>query len=83
MTVRGEMREIAPAANAYQITPSDANFIPKTRGLMIGAAGVVVVEMAGGQIVTLNELAAGIIHPMQVIRVLATGTTATGIVGYR
>jgi hypothetical protein len=39
--------------------------------------------MLDGTVITLTNLAAGILHPLQVIRVYETGTTAAGIIALR
>lgn len=72
-----------PATRAFAITPNDgADLAVFTRGLYIGVAGDVVVDMVdSGASITFTALAAGVIHPLRVKRVRATGTTATNIVG--
>lgn len=67
------------------ITPSDTVDITGgiLRGFYVGVSGDVAVIMADGSTVTWPALAAGVPHPIQVKRILATGTTATGIVGGR
>ncbi len=69
---------------AIAVTPSDANnLVNSVRGLYLGVAGNVVAIMsddAANTSVTFTGLAAGVFHPLKVKRVLATGTTATGIV---
>lgn len=74
---------VEPAANAAAITPNNgADLAANTRGLYVGVSGDVKVDMVtGGTGVTFVGLAAGIIHPLQVKRVYATGTTALNIVG--
>ena len=64
------------------VTPSDTVDIRKgSRGLYVGVSGDVIVHPQGSDTaVTFTGLAAGIIHPIAVDRVLATGTTATNIV---
>lgn len=74
------LEAITPIYRAEAVTPSDAAAIEQTRGLYVGASGDVAVDMASGDTVTFAGLAAGIVHPLQVTRVYATGTTATGIV---
>lgn len=51
-----------------------------SRGLYVGATGSVSVIMSTGDAVTFNSLAAGVIHPISVIQVNSSGTTATGII---
>lgn len=65
-------------ANASSVTPSDTTEIRATC-LFIGGAGNVAVEMAGGQDVTFNGLAAGTQLFIEVSKVKSTSTTATNI----
>lgn len=74
---------IAPAAAAAAVTPHDTNNIAPTRGLYVGVAGDVKVVMLDGTTVTFTALAAGIVHPLTVVRVFSTNTTATNIVALR
>jgi hypothetical protein len=74
------VQNIAPAAGAAAVTPSDAALIAPGKGLYVGTAGDLAAELVDGSAVTFAGLAAGIIHPIQVRRVLSTGTTAAGIV---
>jgi hypothetical protein len=64
---------------AEAVTPADAATIPQTRGLYVGGAGNLTVTMADGETATFTACPIGF-HPLQVIAVLATGTTATNIV---
>lgn len=71
-----------PAINAFAITPSDSTDLPETtRAINVAAAGNVAVRMMGQTTPVTLYVAAGIPFPIRVDRVLATGTTATGIVG--
>ena len=80
--VRNDLQIIHPLEGGFSVTPSDVNDLPrKTTGIMVGESGDLRVMMANGNIVTWVAVAAGIIHPIQTIRVYSTGTTATGIVG--
>lgn len=66
---------------AATVTPNDASDLPKiASGIYVGATGDLVVTFLDGNTVTLKGLASGVIHPLCVKRVLATGTTATGII---
>lgn len=78
-------------ANAYEgfaaLTPSDTTDLLPPGGLQkiccalfIGGAGNVAVNLNGGGTAVLTGLAAGQIVDVGVSRVLATGTTATGVV---
>jgi hypothetical protein len=72
-----------PARQAVAITPDDdTDLDDPTRGLYVGAAGDVAVILADDSAaVTFTALAAGIVHPLAVKRVRATGTTAEDIIG--
>lgn len=72
----------APARHAQSITPSDS--IPLTiasRALYVGQAGNLRVQMVSGDTVTLTGVQAGMVYPLRVTQVLATGTTAGAIIG--
>lgn len=59
----------------------DANGV--TRGVYVGVTGnlaVVFADQPDSAAVTLVGLAAGIWHPMQIQKVMQTGTTATSVV---
>lgn len=69
-----------PPRNAVSVTKSDTNDLAYTsRGVYIGTTGNLAVIMDGGQSVVFKNLAAGMMHPMRVTRVLSTGTTAVDI----
>lgn len=71
----------APVRDASQVTPSDAaDLAILPRALYVGQAGNIALRMAGGQDVTFQNLPAGSLLPVRPARVLATGTTASGIV---
>jgi len=70
-----------PARSARAITPSDTTTFDPTRGLYIGTSGDLRIQMSDNTIVTLIGVAGGGIHPFSVVKVYATSTTATGIVG--
>ena len=74
---------IVPAEDADSITPADATDIVPTRGVYVGVSGDLAVDMSDGSTVTFVGLAAGIIHPISVKRIYATGTTATSILAVR
>lgn len=67
------------------VTASDVTeYSPSLRGLYVGSTGDVAIVFASGESVTLQNLAAGAIHPIAAIKqILATGTTATGIRAFR
>lgn len=73
------------ADDCYAVTPADATDLPfaiqpmGTRALYVTGAGNVAVNLAGGGTAVLTGLVAGQIVIISVTRILATGTTATGI----
>lgn len=72
--------------DTVSVTPSDSVDIPKNdqgrtpRRLRVTGAGNVAVNLTGGGTATLTGLSAGQVVLCGVTRVLATGTTATGII---
>lgn len=71
-----------PSYDAFSVTPSDATVIA-FRGLYIGGSGNVAVVTQAGNTVTFPNMNAGQTYPIMGTKVLATGTTATGIVGMK
>ncbi len=72
----------SPAASGAAITPDDGADLPQaTRCLYVGGAGDIRVTLISGDTVTLTEAIAGALYPLRITRVLATGTTATGLIG--
>lgn len=74
---------ISPAAAAAAVTPHDTNLIDPTKGIYVGTAGDLKVTMLDGTALTFTALAAGIVHPLTVVQVFSTGTTAANIVALR
>lgn len=74
----------APASHVSLITPSDTTDLTQSlRGIAFSAAGTLKVKTQDGTVVTIpsGTLAPGIIHPIRIKRVYATGTTVTNIIG--
>ncbi len=70
------------AMRGVAVVPSDATVIPPTRMIYVGTTGVLVVHMAdeaSTATITFTALPVGF-HPLQVDKVLSTGTTAANIV---
>lgn len=68
-----------PARYGVTVTPSNSVNLPApTRGLHIGTAGNISIEMSNGTVVFPNVQVG--IFPVQCTRVNATGTTASNIV---
>ena len=73
---------IYPPSGGISITPNDSTDLSSynLRCLNVAVTGTVAVEMADGT-TPIWHIAAGIQFPCMCVKVLATGTTATGIVG--
>lgn len=68
--------------NAAAITPSDSADLSTPMMIWVNGAGTVAVIPAGGQSTVTYTMPAASVVPVRVKRVLATGTTATGLVGH-
>lgn len=72
----------SPAQRAEPITPSNgAELASATRAIYVGQTGNVRLRTVGGDIVTLANMQGGVLYPIRADQVLATGTTASDIVG--
>ncbi|ABD57175.1 spike base protein, RCAP_Rcc01079 family [Jannaschia sp. CCS1] len=71
----------SPATHLIEVVPSDsAPLAFVTRAVTVEAAGYLQVVTAGGDTGRIF-MAAGVPFPLRVTQIMATGTTATGIVG--
>ena len=70
-----------PATLLREVAPDDARDLPEgaTRSLFVGVGGDVSVVDSSG-VTTRLASASNQYHPIRVVRVLSTGTTAAGIV---
>jgi hypothetical protein len=74
----------SPAQAALGIIPNDSQPLDQaTRAIYVGAGGTLHVTMVSGDTVTFTNVLGGMIYPLRATHVLATGTTATGLVGLR
>ena len=83
---RGTLESVAkiiPAEHAFAITPQDGVDFAPTRGVYVGQTGDLRVRMVDGGDIMFINLTGGIIHPLRIIQVWATGTTADDIRGLR
>lgn len=72
----------SPVIDGFAITPDDDADLPEmTRAIYVGAFGTLSVTLASGATITLEGVASGTILPLRTCRVLATGTSASNIVG--
>ena len=70
-----------PAHTANAVTKSDSTTFNPTRGVYVGGAGNIKVDMAySGTAITFTGVLAGSFLPIQVTRIYSTGTTATDMV---
>jgi hypothetical protein len=73
---------VSPPEHAVAIAPDDASDITNvTRALYVGGTGDLRVMMLGGGTATFANIPSGTLMPLRVTRVLATGTTASAILG--
>lgn len=70
--------------SAAAVTPSDAVDLPRkpTQGLLVTVTGNLSIVMEAGGQVDLTSVAANTLLPLRVLRVRATGTTATVVALY-
>ena len=74
----------APAQDAAAITPSDSTPLPlATRGIYVGSGGSLRVRMISGEEVTFANVQPGAFYPLRLSQVMATGTSAGGLVALR
>lgn len=72
----------SPAEYHYPITPNDSQDLPvRPRALRVGGQGSLVVRDVDGTDVT-YAVQAGEVLSLRAVRILATGTTASDIVGW-
>ena len=73
----------SPATSAFAITPNDsADLAETTRAVYVGTGGNVTCILADdSSSVLFTTISSGTMLPIRVKKVLATGTTASGIVG--
>lgn len=70
-----------PATRLTAVTPSDSTDLSGARAVYVGTAGDLAVRAKGDDsAVTLPNVPAGAIIPVQIDRVMSTGTTASDIV---
>lgn len=69
-----------PYTGAANVTASDTTIIAATRAIVAAGTGDLAVVFPDSSTATFTEVVAGQIYPISVIKVMSTGTTATGIV---
>lgn len=78
-------QEIDPVSEIYAVTASDTTDDPNGpfRGLIAGATGTLKLRTAANQDVTLASIAVGQPVFIRCKRVWTTGTSATGLFGFK
>lgn len=66
--------------DAAAVTPSDTVNFAEPSVIFVGTTGALRVLTAQGSDVTFNAIPGGTVVPLQVLRVFASGTSATNIV---
>ena len=75
---------VSPATAAETIVPSDTDELAyATRAVYVGSGGDVAAETVGGDVILLRNTQPGVIYPLRLVRVRATGTTAADLIGLR
>jgi hypothetical protein len=70
-----------PASHGFAVTPSDSTLLAETtRGIYVGTGGTIAALMLSGASVTFTAVPSGAILPVRLTKIMATGTTASGIV---
>lgn len=74
---------IAPARDAFVITPSDISELPDaTKALYVGTGGDIVLRLIGADTdVTLRNVVTGSVLALRLTAVRANGTTAADLIG--
>jgi hypothetical protein len=76
-----DISQLGPARNAVAVTPNDGTDLTNvSRGIIAGSTGNISVNMSGSGSAVVIAVVAGQLYPIAVSRILATGTSATGIV---
>lgn len=72
----------SPASNYFSITPSDVtDFDQVTRYIYVGGTGDIACVAKDGSVVVFTAVQVGTVLPVRAVRVNATSTTATNLVG--
>jgi hypothetical protein len=70
------------AGSGFSITPDDDNDLAQiANAIYCGGAGDIVLVTPSGAQLTFSAVAAGTVLPFKAKKVLATGTTATNLIG--
>ena len=72
----------APLDEGFEVTPDDAVDLPEvTRAVFLGQGGDLAVQFPSGNEVVFRNIKSGVLYPLRLSRILATGTTASDLLG--
>ncbi|MEM6465334.1 MAG: hypothetical protein AAF679_02340 [Pseudomonadota bacterium] len=72
----------SPVSDGVSLQPSDTVTLPQlTRALYVGVGGDVTARLGSGAVVSFTGMLPGVVYPIRLDRVLASGTTASNLVG--
>jgi hypothetical protein len=73
----------SPPEHGGAVIPDDATDLPYvTRAIYVGGTGDLALRLLGGEEVVLANVPAGTLLPIRAARVLASGTSASQVVGF-
>lgn len=73
----------SPLEHGMNVVPDDSEDLPfVTRAIYVGGAGNLALRLQDGTELVLENVAAGSLLPIRAARVLASGTSATGVAGF-
>lgn len=71
----------APAQEGESVTPSDSQSLARvSRAIYVGTGGDLRLRLVSGSEITLANAQPGALYPVRAAQILATGTTAGGLV---
>ena len=75
--------DLAVGQTAFAITPNNSTqFVRRARAFYVGVGGDITVLTGAGDVVQLKDVPQGAVIPLEIVRVNATGTTASSLVGF-
>lgn len=75
--------DLAVGQTAFTIVPHNTTkFVRRARAFYVGVGGDITVLTGAGDTVQLKDVPQGAVIPLEVVRVNATGTTASSLVGF-
>ena len=75
--------DLAVGQAAFVIVPHNTTkFARRARAFYVGVGGDITVLTGAGDVVQLKDVPQGSVIPLEIVRVNATGTTASSLVGF-